>query len=51
VRFKEGAGDAIVYPAAKLHEVLPVSAGSRVVSVVLIESMLADEYLRSKFTT
>ena len=36
--------------STKLHEVLPVSAGSRVVSVVFIESMIADEYLRSKFT-
>jgi PKHD-type hydroxylase len=50
VGFKGGAGGAIVYPSTKLHAVLPVSASTRVVSVVFIESMIADEYLRSKFT-
>ena len=46
--FKCGAGDAVIYPSTKLHEVLPVTRGSRLVSVVFIESMIADEYRRAQ---
>jgi PKHD-type hydroxylase len=46
--FKGAAGDAIVYPSTKLHEVSKVTAGSRLVSIVFIESIIADEYKRAQ---
>jgi len=46
--FKGSAGDAIVYPSTKLHEVSKVTAGSRLVSIVFIESIIADEYKRTQ---
>jgi PKHD-type hydroxylase len=41
-------GDAIVYPSTLLHEVRPVRAGQRLVSITFIESMIADEYRRTQ---
>jgi len=46
--FKGAAGDAIVYPSTKLHEVTKVTQGSRLVSIVFIESIIADEYKRAQ---
>jgi PKHD-type hydroxylase len=46
--FKGVAGDAIVYPSTKLHEVSKVTQGSRLVSIVFIESVIADEYKRTQ---
>jgi PKHD-type hydroxylase len=46
--FKGSAGDAIVYPSTKLHEVSKVTGGSRLVSIVFIESIIADEYKRTQ---
>jgi len=46
VQFKGDAGDAIVYPSTTLHEVRPVTAGERLVSVTFIESMIAEEHKR-----
>jgi PKHD-type hydroxylase len=46
--FKGSAGDAIVYPSTKLHEVSEVTEGSRLVSIVFIESIIADEYKRAQ---
>ena len=46
--FKGPAGDCIVYPSTKLHEVTKVTQGSRLVSIVFIESIIADEYKRAQ---
>ena len=46
--FKGSAGDAIVYPSTKLHEVSKVTQGTRLVSIVFIESIIADEYKRAQ---
>jgi PKHD-type hydroxylase len=48
VTFKGDSGDAVVYPSTKLHEVAPVRSGSRLVSVVFIESMISDEHKRTQ---
>ena len=48
VPFKGMPGDAIVYPSTLLHEVRPVRAGQRVVSITFIESLIADEYQRTQ---
>jgi PKHD-type hydroxylase len=42
IAFKGQPGEAIVYPSTTLHEVLPVTAGERVVSITFIESMIPD---------
>jgi PKHD-type hydroxylase len=46
INFKGGAGDAIVYPSTTLHEVVPVRAGQRLVSITFIESYIADHHQR-----
>ena len=46
--FKEAAGTAIVYPSTTLHEVIPVRAGQRLVSVTFIESFIADAHRRTQ---
>jgi PKHD-type hydroxylase len=43
---KAEAGNAIVYPSTKLHEVAPVRSGQRLVSITFIESQVPDEYER-----
>lgn len=48
VPFKGMPGDAIVYPSTLLHEVRPVRAGQRLVSITFIESLIADEYQRTQ---
>ena len=48
VSFKGAPGDAIVYPSTMLHEVRPVRSGSRLVSLVFIESKIADEHRRKQ---
>jgi PKHD-type hydroxylase len=48
VVFKGNPGDAIVYPSTMLHEVRPVRAGQRLVSITFIESLIADEHRRSQ---
>ena len=41
------AGDAIVYPAGSVHQVLPVSSGERVASFLWTQSMVRDDWKRS----
>ncbi len=48
IAFKSAAGDAIVYPSTALHEVLPVRAGERLVSITFIESCIADQHQRTQ---
>ena len=39
---KGNAGSAIVYPSTTIHQVLPVTAGSRLVALTFIESRIAN---------
>ena len=48
VAFKGAPGDAIIYPSTTLHEVRPVTAGERLVSITFIESLIPDEFLRTQ---
>ena len=45
---KLGAGDVVVYPATTIHEVAPVTSGTRLVSITFIESMLRDTWQRTQ---
>jgi PKHD-type hydroxylase len=45
---KGAPGEVIVYPSTMLHEVRPVRAGMRLVSITFIESAIADEYKRTQ---
>jgi PKHD-type hydroxylase len=45
---KGAPGEVIVYPSTMLHEVRPVRAGTRLVSITFIESAVADEYKRTQ---
>ena len=40
-------GEAFVYPSTTLHEVRPVTAGQRLVSITFIESQIPDERERT----
>jgi PKHD-type hydroxylase len=42
VEFKGAAGSAIVYPSDRLHEVIPVTSGERIVGLTFIESRIPD---------
>jgi PKHD-type hydroxylase len=46
IAFKGEPGEAIVYPSTTLHEVIPVTAGQRLVSITFIESVIADLHRR-----
>lgn len=48
VVFKGMPGEAIVYPSTMLHEVRPVRAGERLVSITFIESLIPDEHHRTQ---
>ncbi|MDB5746306.1 MAG: Fe2+-dependent dioxygenase [Massilia sp.] len=41
------AGDAIVYPAGSVHEVLPVTSGERIASFLWTQSMVRDDGKRA----
>jgi PKHD-type hydroxylase len=41
-------GDAIVYPSTTLHEVRPVTAGTRLVSLTFIQSLIRDDHKRTQ---
>ena len=41
-------GEVIVYPSTMLHEVRPVRAGQRLVSITFIESAVPNEYQRTQ---
>ena len=42
VEFKLQPGAAVVYPSTTLHEVVPVTAGQRLVGITFIESLIPD---------
>jgi PKHD-type hydroxylase len=46
IEFKLPPGAAVVYPSTTLHEVMPVTAGQRLVGITFIESQIADPILR-----
>ena len=48
VVIKGEPGSVIVYPSTQLHEVTPVRRGQRLVSITFIESLIADEFLRTQ---
>jgi PKHD-type hydroxylase len=45
---KGASGDAIIYPSTLVHEVRPVTAGMRLVSITFIDSVIADEHRRTQ---
>lgn len=47
LRFKGKPGSAIAYPSTTLHEVAPVKAGERLVSITFVQSHIADEARRT----
>ena len=42
VMFKPSAGSAVLYPSTTVHEVRPVTAGTRLVGITFIESRIAN---------
>jgi len=48
IAFKCAPGEAIVYPSTSLHEVVPVRAGQRLVSITFIESYIPDQHQRAQ---
>jgi len=48
---KGAAGSAVVYPSTTIHEVLPVRAGERLVSITFIQSQIVDEKKRELLYT
>jgi PKHD-type hydroxylase len=48
VVIKGEPGSVIVYPSTQLHEVTPVRRGQRLVSITFIESMIAEDFLRTQ---
>lgn len=47
VKIKGKAGSAVVYPSTTIHEVEPVTAGSRLIGLVFVESRIADTERRT----
>lgn len=48
VAIKGQPGEIVVYPSTMLHEVRPVRAGSRLVSITFIESRIPNEHQRTQ---
>jgi len=46
IRIKGNAGSAIFYPSTRVHQVVPVTAGERLVMITFIESQIPDEMQR-----
>jgi PKHD-type hydroxylase len=46
VRIKGAPGSAVLYPSTTLHEVVPVSAGERLVMITFIQSRIPDQMHR-----
>jgi PKHD-type hydroxylase len=49
-RYRLPAGDAILYPASTLHSVAPVTAGTRLVAVTWVQSLVRDPLGREILT-
>jgi PKHD-type hydroxylase len=48
VAIKGEAGSVVIYPSTQLHEVRPVTRGTRLVAVTFIESRVPDEFQRNQ---
>ena len=46
IRVKGNAGSAVFYPSTTVHQVVPVSAGERLVMITFIESQIPDQLER-----
>lgn len=46
LRIKGEAGSAVLYPSTMLHQVVPVTAGERLVIITFIESQIPDQLQR-----
>jgi PKHD-type hydroxylase len=46
VRIKGEAGSAVLYPSTTVHQVVPVTAGERLVIITFIESQIPDQLQR-----
>jgi PKHD-type hydroxylase len=46
LRIKGNAGSAVLYPSTTVHQVVPVTAGERVVIITFIESQIPDQLQR-----
>ncbi len=46
LRIKGKAGSAVFYPSTTVHQVLPVTAGERLVMITFIESQIPDQLQR-----
>ena len=51
IRIKGAPGSAIFYPSTTIHEVVPVSAGVRLVMITFIESQIPDQMQRDLLYT
>ena len=51
VRIKGEAGSAIFYPSTSVHQVAPVTGGSRLVMITFIESQIPDQQQRDLLHT
>lgn len=51
VSIKGEAGSAIFYPSTSVHQVVPVTAGSRLVMITFIESQIPDQQQRDLLYT
>jgi PKHD-type hydroxylase len=51
VKLKGPAGSAVVYPSTTIHEVLPVTAGQRLVAITFVQSQIVDEKQRELLYT
>lgn len=47
LRFKQRAGEAVIYPSDTLHEVEPVTSGERLVAITFIQSRIPDPFRRN----
>jgi len=51
LRIKGKAGAAVLYPSTTLHQVAPVTSGSRLVIITFIESQIPDQLQRDMLYT
>ena len=50
-RIKGNAGSAVLYPSTRVHQVTPVTTGSRLAMITFIESQIPDEMQRELLYT
>ncbi|WP_100642027.1 Fe2+-dependent dioxygenase [Alteromonas facilis] len=45
-RVKPRAGDAVTYPSSSLHQVTPVTSGTRLAAITWMQSLVSDTHIR-----